>query len=129
MRHMTPPADKEKKLEAPPGNVRRSTRLSIALPVTLTGTDKSGQEFAENTRTIIVNKHGAKVSTCHQLVKGTEVSIENRALGRTAKAIVVWIGEKRLGKDLLEIALELTKPENIWAIEFPPDDWETSDVL
>ena len=40
---------------------RRSTRLAIAIPIAFSGKDAAGNAFKENTRTIVVNKHGAKI--------------------------------------------------------------------
>ena len=71
---------------------RRSTRLSISIPVVISGVDADGNIFSENVRTLIVNKHGGKIATAHHLTMGTEVSIENRALGVVAKASVAWLG-------------------------------------
>ncbi len=103
---------------------RRSTRLAIAIPVTLSGKDAAGNTFKEDTRTIIVNKHGAKIVTVHQMALGAEVEIENRALGLTARAVVVWVGDKRPPRTSFETGIQLFKAENIWGIQFPPEDWQ-----
>jgi uncharacterized small protein (DUF1192 family) len=100
---------------------RRSTRLFISIPIVITGKDVNRKEFQENTRTLVVNKHGAKIVTAQQLSMGTEVFVENRALGTGAKANVVWLGEKRDAGN--EVGLQLVEAENIWGIEFPPTDW------
>ncbi len=102
---------------------RKSTRLAIAIPITISGKDAIGHSFKENSRTIIINKHGAKIFTFHQLALGGEVTIENRSLGTSARGNVVWLGDKRSGKGPAEIGVLLTQAGNIWGIEFPPDDW------
>ncbi len=99
-------------------------RVPVAIPIVLRGTDSSGQAFEETTRTTMVNKHGAKITTSHKLFLGSEVVVENRAMDVTAKATVVWIGDKRTPNDPLEVAVQLHKAENIWGIVFPPEDWE-----
>jgi hypothetical protein len=103
---------------------RRSTRLAIAIPIAFSGKDAAGNAFKENTRTIVVNKHGAKIATVHPMALGTEVEIENRALGLTARAAVVWMGEKRPPQTFFEAGIQLFQAENIWGIQFPPDDWQ-----
>ncbi len=108
--------------EAPSG--RRSSRVNVAIPVTLVGKDAIGHPFKESTRTIVINKHGAKVSTFHDLALGAELRIENRSLGRSAKATVVWLGERRSPKHASEVGLQLLYAENIWGFEFPPADWQ-----
>ena len=109
---------------AGPGVGRRSTRLSIAIPITISGKDASGRSFKENCRTIIINKHGAKILTVHQLALGSEVVLENRALGRTAKTTVVWLGDRQSSKVAGEVGVQLVEAENIWGIDLPPDDWQ-----
>ena len=53
--------------ETPGPEGRRSTRLSIAIPITISGKDAGGASFRENVHTLVVNTHGAKVITCHEL--------------------------------------------------------------
>jgi hypothetical protein len=105
---------------------RRSTRLFISIPIVISGKDVNRKEFQENTRTLVVNKHGAKIVTAQQLSMGSEVSVENRALGTVAKASVVWLGEKRDAGN--EVGLQLLEAENIWGIEFPPNDWNPAAI-
>jgi|GEM_PF-748101 len=103
---------------------RRSTRLSIAIPIAISGKDAAGNLFKENSRTAVINKQGAKILTTHQLALGAEVVIENRALGLSGKAIVVWIGDRVSTKEAVEMGVQLLESANIWGIEFPPEDWQ-----
>jgi hypothetical protein len=103
---------------------RRSTRLAIAIPVSISGRDSRDQTFKENTRTVIINKHGAKIVTFHELALGSEILLENRALGRSAKTFVVWLGDRRSVKEAQEVGVQLSEPQNIWGIDFAPDDWQ-----
>ena len=115
---------KESKTDAQGAARRRSTRLAIAIPIAISGKDTGGHTFKENSRTVVINKHGAKILTFHQLGMGAEITIENRALGRAARAAVVWIGDRPSSKDAMEVGIQLINAENIWGIEFPPDDWQ-----
>ncbi len=103
---------------------RRSTRLSVAVPITVTGTDAAGNDFRENTFTLNVNKHGAEIATSRALGASAEVTIENATLGRKARARVVLRRERRTPNSPYEVSLELLDPENIWGVRFPPADWE-----
>ncbi len=69
---------------------RRSNRRSIVLPVMLSGTDFSGVAFNENTWTIGVNEHGAKISTSYRLAVGDQITVGNPVLGHSALAPSVW---------------------------------------
>ena len=103
---------------------RRSTRVAIAIPVMLSGQDTSGENFQESTRTLVINKQGAKVLTKYKLALGAELAVENRALSRTTLANVVWLGNPPGPNELAELGIRLVKAENFWGIYFPPEDWE-----
>jgi hypothetical protein len=102
---------------------RRSTRLTISIPIVISGVDSYGNNFSETTRTLVVNKHGAKIATAHDVPTGTEVLIENRAIGVTAKATIVWMGGKRQNGEIQHAGLQLLEAQNVWGIAFPPEDW------
>jgi hypothetical protein len=104
---------------------RRSTRLSIAIPIVVSGVDAEGNRFSESVRTLIVNKHGGKIATTHPLAMGTEVLIENRVLGVVAKASVVWLDAPHHPGDMHHVALQLLEAQNVWGVAFPPDDWQS----
>ena len=103
---------------------RRSTRISIAIPLTISGEDAAGIKFKEKSRTIIINKHGAKMSTYHNLTLGADLTVENQLLGRSAQATVVWLGDKRTPRGPMEIGIQLSEAQNLWGIELPPEDWQ-----
>jgi hypothetical protein len=102
---------------------RRSTRLSISIPVTISGVDANGQAYSEDVRTVIINKHGGKIATTRHLTMGTEILIENHAMGLVAKASVAWLSENSSAGDLHQVGVQLLDAQNIWGIAFPPDDW------
>lgn len=111
--------------EDPSKRNRRSTRLSISIPIVISGVDGDGNDFSEGVRTLVVNKHGGKIATVHSLPLGTEILIENHALGAEAKAKVVWRDDNQAPDDIQYVALQLLEAQNIWGIAFPPDDWST----
>ncbi|HUU13212.1 MAG TPA: hypothetical protein VM182_05825 [Terriglobia bacterium] len=103
---------------------RRSTRISIAIPLTISGEDAAGIKFKEKSRTIVINKHGAKISTYHNLTLGADLTVENQLLGRSAQAMVVWLGDKRTPRGPVEIGIQLSEAQNLWGIDLPPEDWQ-----
>jgi uncharacterized protein YjbJ (UPF0337 family) len=105
-------------------NKRRSTRIDFNVPVVLTGRDASGQPFREETETLIVNLHGAKVRTSRQVLVGMMVTVENARSGASGKAICVQVHEPPPGETTGAIAIQLVHPGNIWGVENPPADWE-----
>ena len=103
---------------------RRSTRLTVTIPITLRGKEAGGREFRERTRAVTLNNHGARIITVHELLPGSELTIENPSAGLAVPGIVVWSSERRTPRDPFEVGIELVKPGNVWGIEFPPENWQ-----
>jgi len=108
---------------------RRSTRLYLSLPIVLHGKDTQQKVFREDTRTLIVNRHGARLITSQQLVVGAEIVVENPAMGSVVKANVVWVGAKHDSTGRREAGIQLVESRNIWGIEFPSDDWTNDEKV
>lgn len=104
-------------------DARRSTRLSLEIPVVVTSLDPAC-DFHEECKTVVVNAHGCGVIVPQLLKNQTPVMVElvsNGALkkGRVVRAI-----------PLLEnfswfLGVEFDSPENFWGVEYPPADWHT----
>jgi hypothetical protein len=69
--------------------------------------------------TIVVNLHGALISTAAALAEGMRVEIQVYLTGKRAQAQVVYIDPNQP----LHCGIALAKPENIWGVSLPPDDW------
>lgn len=111
---------------AKPATRRRSTRLTISIPITVRGHDANGSVFTEETQTICVNRHGGRFLLRHAVRLHDPLSVVNPKVGCTAKAAVSWLGEQRAPGEPLEVAVSLVEPQNIWGVEFPPEDWQES---
>jgi uncharacterized protein YicC (UPF0701 family) len=105
-------------------NRRRSTRIDYEVSIVLSGRDAAGQTFREETITLIVNFHGAKVRTIRQVLVGMMVTVENVRSGQSGKAVCVQVYEPEPGAMTHAIALQLVHPGNIWGVENPPADWD-----
>jgi hypothetical protein len=94
---------------------RRSTRVPLRLLIDI-------QDAAESLtgETIIVNLHGALISTSIQLSVGMIISVHVYLTGKRAMCKVVYIDPE----NPLCCGIELDKPRNIWGMPLPPDDWE-----
>ena len=104
---------------------RRSTRIDYQTPVILSGRDATGQPFREETTTLIVNFHGAKVRTAHPVLVGMLVAVESVRTGQASKAVCVCTYTPTTEQPYPAIAVQLVQPGNIWGVENPPPDWET----
>src|ERR1700757_2596343 len=95
---------------------RRSTR--VPLKVVISAQAVSEQLTCEG-ETIVVNRHGALISSTVPLRMGLKIEIHVVITDKSAKAEVVYLDAER--HFICGVALE--KPENIWGLSFAPDDW------
>jgi hypothetical protein len=104
---------------------RRTSRLSISIPVVVSGVDADGNGFSESVRTQVINHHGGEIAMARHLAIGTEVLVKNPARGLAAKGSVVRLGEKVDGAlhPVVLALLEAQEGWNVWGTTFPPDDW------
>jgi hypothetical protein len=107
---------------------RRSTRLTLALPIKVRGVDALQDPFVEQTRTVMVSCHGCKYVSRHYVTKGTEVRLEiprgdPKRSPRDVTAKVIWVQRPSHTREMLHIGLNLDVPGNVWDIPMPPDDW------
>lgn len=103
-------------------NKRRSQRVLVSVPVTVItqGTDK--QPVSEETRTLVVNAHGALVLIGRKVSIGQLLTLKNTKTGEEQASRVVFINPQQAGKS--EVGIEFMKPApRFWRIAFPPEDW------
>ena len=56
---------------------RRSDRLMLTVPLRVQGNDPQGAEFAEEARTVTLNRHGARIQISRPLLSGQTIKIKN----------------------------------------------------
>jgi hypothetical protein len=101
---------------------RRSMRVLLSVPIDVTGKTKDNQRFEEETRTLVVNAHGALISLAAKVIAGQQVNVNNRATQKSMECRVVYVGNPVAGK--MQMGLEFVEPCPLfWQIDFPPDDW------
>ena len=103
---------------------RRSSRIEFVTPVFLSGRDATGQPFRELTQTSLVNLHGCRLRTSYRVLVGMLVTLECPRAGTMGKAVCVKVWDPTEGLPGHEIAVQLIKPQNLWAVPNPPADWE-----
>jgi hypothetical protein len=102
-------------------DARRSTRLSLQIPVVVTSLD-SARDFYVECKTAFVNAHGCAIVVGERLPDETPVMLKLVSNGALKKGRVV------LAVALLEsvswlLGVEFDSPENFWELENPPADW------
>jgi hypothetical protein len=96
---------------------RRSTRVPLKVWIEAKGVT---EPLTCEGETIVVNLHGARVSTTVPLRVGMRIQIYVILTDKQALAQVVYVDPdwpRHCG-----IALET--PQNIWGASLPPDDWK-----
>ena len=73
--------------------------------------------------TIVVNLHGALISTPVALGLGLAIEIRVFLTGKHALAKVVYVDTVQP----LHCGIELANPQNIWGVSLAPDDWHEAD--
>lgn len=119
----TGPGRADVKPVASKGAPRPSARIPVAISVTISGKDAAGNSFKEATRTVEIDRQGARILTLHELEPGSQLSVENPSLGQTALARVVECAPRRSRQEpfRVEVALvelpELFETASIWGVK------------
>lgn len=102
--------------------VRRGTRISCEIPITLTGLDPV-HPFSEPCMTLLVNPQGCAARFCRPLEIGAAVQLEGLPARTSVTARVVNcipIGEY---EKFWLLGLALDEPGNVWGVQTTPEDW------
>lgn len=106
---------------ADPGR-RRSMRVLLTVPILVDGKTAAGEDFKEETRTLVVNAHGALISLAAAVAAGQKIRISNHATNQSLLCRVVYVGSPQAGKMQMGVEFEAPCPA-FWQIDFPPEDW------
>jgi len=98
------------------GESRRSTRVPLQILITLLSLD---EPLTCEGETITVNRHGALISSSVPLRIETKIAIQVVPTNKRGLAKVIYVDPDH--PRVCGIALE--KPQNIWGVSFPPEDW------
>ena len=96
---------------------RRSTRIPIKIRIEAAGINEPVTCDGE---TVVVNRHGALISTTVALRLETKIEIHIIPTDKRARAHVVYVSRD----SPLCCGIALDKPANVWGVEFPPADWQ-----
>src|SRR6266446_2639236 len=106
-------------VKMPPEGMRRSGRIPKEIAILLVGSDLEGKVFSEQTKTVVLSRHGAGIVSQHKLSAEQEMII--RRLDTDGEADVRVIGQIGAHEDSYTYGVAfLTEKLNFWGIEFPP---------
>lgn len=99
---------------------RHSERLMISVHIRVEGVDRNRKKFSEDSQTIIISRHGARIYLKRMVAAGSILLISTTGGRRSAKFRVVGPTQP-LSSEGGEWGVECQDPEcNIWGIGFPP---------
>ena len=100
---------------------RRSDRISLTLPLSVSGKDAAGNPFLEDTTTVMVSRHGAAIALKTKLALGQEIIIRRHRTpdSREAECNVLEQTGWQSGLPIFSVAFR--KPAlGFWDVYFPP---------
>ena len=94
----------------------------MAIPVIITGQRSNGGSFSEQTKTQVVNAHGASVLLHERVVPGQKLCIRNLA---TDEEVSCTVKDVNTGSsETPEVGVAFSQPSpRFWRVSFPPEDW------
>lgn len=98
---------------------RLSERVSIVVPIHVSGTDVTGQNFVEQGRTLTISRYGATIVLNRTLAPGQQVTISRVESAKAATARVVGQIGGQPPAYIYGMALP-RRSVNLWDILFPP---------
>jgi hypothetical protein len=107
----------------PESTRRRSQRVILSLPVTVRCEGASARSaFVEETRTLVVNEHGALIALANAVESGQTLLLFNPGTGLEQSCKVSYVGSPADGK--VQVGLKFLAPSpQFWAIAFSSDVW------
>jgi hypothetical protein len=100
---------------------RRSGRIARELGIVLLGTDTAGKVFSEETKTVVLSRHGAGVVSRYRLTPDELLTL--RLPGSGKQAVVRLVGQIGDEPGRYVYGLAFVEPDpHFWPMEFPPPD-------
>lgn len=101
---------------------RRSQRVFLAVPLSITGQNNHGAAFVENSSALLVSAHGGLILLKAVVSAGQRLALTNLTTNEHISGIVIRVHPAK--GDASEIAVEFEQPSaRFWCISFPPVDW------
>jgi len=106
--------------------IRRSTRLPLEVPVSVTSLNEDFP-FAEQGQTTLVNAHGCGLISPRAPAPGIRVRLEIVSAKRHTTARVAEVVPLGGDPETWLVGLELEIPGNFWGVEYAPSDWKVEE--
>jgi hypothetical protein len=101
-----------------PDGTRRSGRISKQIAIAVIGSDIEGRVFSEQTKTVVLSRHGAGIVSMYKLSAEQELVIRNEESHKETEARVV--GQIGSDGDTYIYGIAFLDPQiNFWGLDFP----------
>ena len=102
----------------PPEHLRRSNRIAREIAILLVGSDMEGKVFSEQTKTVLLSRHGAGIIS--QYVLSAEQELILRRLDTDKEAEVRVVGQLGYLGESHTYGVAFLDPEvDLWGVDFP----------
>jgi PilZ domain len=102
----------------PPDGVRRSSRIPREIAILLVGSDMEGKVFSEQTKTVLISRHGAGIVSQHAFSPEQELIL--RRLDTNKEAEVRVVGQLGAHGKTYTYGVAFLDPEmDLWGSKFP----------
>ena len=89
--------------------------------MTVSGDNLKGK-FTEETKTLVVNAHGALINLAAKVVQGQQLELKSATAPEKQACKVVHVGPTMQGQT--QVGIEFLKPApHFWHVAFPPENW------
>src|SRR5262245_14426712 len=103
---------------------RRSQRVMVKVSVGVLTQGADSKPISEETRTVTVNAHGARILLGLRVSIGQMLTLRNLRTREEVLARVVYLSP--FESEQREVGIDFVKPSpGFWHISFPPPDWTT----
>ena len=100
---------------------RRSDRISLIIPISVSGNDATGKPFSEDASTVMVSSHGAAIGLKTSVKPGWVVLLRRRHTRETREVESLVVGQSGIQGGLKIINVAFLKPMlGFWDVYFPP---------
>jgi len=99
---------------------RRSNRISKAISIMLSGSDIEGKQFSEQTKTLVLSRHGAGIVSVNKLAPQAVLII--RCVETNKEAAVRVVGQVARTPESYTYGVAFVEPSvDLWDVKFAPE--------
>ncbi len=102
---------------------RRSERVVLRIPVTLSTTMQNGKRVRIEAMTLVVNAHGGLLDVGMRMFSGQRVVLGNAKTEKIEVCEVLRVEGSEEGRYSVAFKFAIPAP-HFWPISFPPEDWK-----